>query len=87
MNEPEVLSCLLRARGGFDVTAEFLPHGGEYFFRESVLLSRAKADEQCGGENIHRDCLFDGRIPDRISNPSADRNPTPAFIDHRLDRK
>ena len=62
MNGPEVLSCLLRASGGLDVSPEFLPHGGEYFFRESVLLSRTEAYEQCGGQNIHRNCLFNCRL-------------------------
>ena len=28
----------------FDVTAEFLPHGGKHFFREGVFLPRAEAD-------------------------------------------
>src|ERR1019366_9539775 len=51
-------------RGGFYVSAKFLPHGGKYLLRERVLLAGAEASEKSGGKHIHRhgfiNCGLDG---------------------------
>src|SRR5438067_12001593 len=45
---------------GFNMSAEFLPHGRKHFLGKRMFLARAEAHEQGGGKHIHGNSFVDG---------------------------